>query len=227
MIIWKKKLIQCCRCHKKYSFDDNLFYHLKEYILICSNCNLMHKVDIKLLGKEYEGLKKIDKLNLTAIDIGSPATNQTYTKSVDTHIDGNNAANDSGKITEVKIYAATQMAGCVVAIFEPIDATHFTTRDYETVNNGNGAGVVLVGQQTFTVDLDVVAGDFIGLYFSAGAIDLAVGGGAYIYRAAGSKIPCTNQLFAAESNRILSIGGTGATEEEAATDNAIMMGMEF
>ena len=64
MIFWKKKLIECCKCHKDYSFDNNLFYHLKEYILICPNCNLMHKVNIQLLGKEYKGLKRVNKLNL-------------------------------------------------------------------------------------------------------------------------------------------------------------------
>ena len=65
MSIWRRRLIKCCKCGKDYSFDNNLFHHLKEYILICPNCNLMHKVNIELINKKYEGLKKVDKLYLS------------------------------------------------------------------------------------------------------------------------------------------------------------------
>ena len=213
MIFWKKKLIECCQCKKRYSFDDNLFYHLKEYILVCPNCNLMHKVDIQLLGKEYDKLKKIDRLNLTAIDIGSAATNRgSGFNGPSTRINKNNPANASGKITVVQVCAHTDHdmpADTKIATFFAVDATHFSTRDYETI------GVVVAGAtRTFNVDLDVMAGDYLGIWFdtvgwiscnhSAGAVGFWVN--------TGDRIPCTNYYFGgAAANWIISLYGTGAT----------------
>ena len=217
MIIWKKKLIECCKCHKKYSFDDNLFYHLKEYILVCPNCNLMHKVDIQLLGKEYEGLKKVDKLNLTAIDIGVEAKDRSsqYAGRY-TVINKENPANESGKITSIEIFAKTGYAAVnfEIATFYVVSGNNLSTRSSVVI------GPVTVGsKQIFTKDvngndisLDVVIGDYIGecpastSYIEA---DFSGGGGTWNYN--GDKIPCTNQAFDLATTRVISLYGTGAT----------------
>ena len=196
MIIWKKKLIECCKCHKRYSFDDNLFYHFKEYILICPNCNLMHKVNIQLLGKEYEGLKKIDKLNLTAINIGSEAINRTGTRTAgNTAVDKNLPANATGTITSVQIYAAAKMSNVEVGIFYIVSGNNLSTRSNVTL------GTVEAGYSESPVNLPVEVNDLIGLYWTAGELDYDTATGNGFFQKAGDNIPCTNTTFTSYSNR--------------------------
>ena len=153
----------------------------------------------------------------TAIDIGSEASDRTnsWGTTVVTVINKNTPATGTGKITTVEIWAATEMAGCEVATFFVVSGNNLSTRDYETVNNGNGAGVVLAGsKQTFVVDLDVVEGDYLGIYYSSGALDCVLSGaGGWYVTPNADHIPCTNQAFTAIASRDYSLGGTGTTEE--------------
>ena len=213
MIIWKKKLIECCKCHKKYSFDDNLFYHFKEYILVCPNCNLMHKVDIQLLGKEYEGLKKVDRLDLTVITMGNDPINQTSTSlGWTTQIDGNVPANASGTITSIEVWAGNAWIGVQVATFYRPDPDNFpnkfTTRDYETLPNNASAGY-----QQYDVDIDVVEGDFLGIYLPRYYyIDYTTGAAGWSFTSSPyDQIPCTDITFGINPSRKMSLRGTGET----------------
>ena len=205
MIIWKKKLIRCCRCHKGYSFDDNLFYHLKEYILICPNCNLMHKVTIQLLGKEYEGLKKIDKLNLTAITIGSPAENKNrYTIAAYTYIQKENPADGTGTITSVEIYVETATQGLIIAIFENVGGNYFTARGHYDV------GVATAGYHQYDVSLPVETGDYIGFYTAVGRLEQTWDEGGNQWLISGDATQCVNtEIGYNTSPRKISICGTG------------------
>ena len=209
MIFWKKKLIGCCRCHKRYSFDDNLFYHLKEYILICPNCNLMHKVDIQLLGKEYDKLKKIDKLNLTAIDVGSGATDRVASIGGNwTYIDYNNPANATGMLTSFQVWVAISMASCYAVVFREISSTYFTA----IAASGN-FGTVTVGLKTFSVNLPVQAGDYLGIYFTDNGDRIGYTSEGYdgIYYKAGNQTACVNTQFTFLAGDAISIYATGAT----------------
>jgi len=205
MIIWKKKLIKCCRCHKDYSFDENLFYHLKKYILVCPNCNLMHKVDVQLLGKEYEGLKKIDKLNLTAIDIGSEAINRATAPSGTgvTMIFKTNPADYSGKLTSFELWFDStygNATGVKVGTFSG-SGTSYTPRDVVSIGN-----VTAGSKQTFTgKSCNVVVGDFIGIYYAAGDIEftLDAGGDGNYYK--------VGDQFGAGTQTYTAFGGTGFT----------------
>lgn len=157
----------------------------------------------------------------TAIDIGSVAIDGNDYWLTGTWINGANPANETGTITTVKIYAQTgyPLAGCKVATFYLEAGTNFSTRDYETVNNGNGAGVVVAGsEQTFTVDLDVVAGDYIGIYFSSGRIESTTSGTSWRTQAA-DNIPSDNVEYTAIANVTLSLYGTGATPPVGITWN--------
>lgn len=146
----------------------------------------------------------------TAIEVGYAAISRDAGADVRTTICGA-AADGTGKITSVEIWARTEMAGCEVAIFTQGEANVFSTRDYETVNNGNGAGVVLAGsKQTFVVDLDVVEGDFIGIYYSAGTIEFGTGGSRWYSGATVDWIPCTDETFTSQGF-LVSLYGTGAT----------------
>jgi len=208
-------LIKCCSCGKGYEIKGNLY---EDNILICPHCGLKHKIDFTLFDKKIENLKKVDRLNLTVIDIGNTAEDRngdvTYNN---TFINRYNPALYTGKITSVEIWAGAQMAGCEVAIFyrpDPIGFPNkFTTRSYATVNNGNGAGVVLAGsKQTFVVDFDVVVGDYIGIYYTAGTLDYTKTGGIGNWYFYPDQIPCTNTTFL--SNTVtagLSLRGLGST----------------
>jgi len=162
------------------------------------------------------------------IDIGLEAFDRENGFSTNiTMISRDNPANETGTITIVEIWADEEMGGCEVATFFSTNGVILTTRDSEVVDNGNGAGVVLAGsKQTFTVDIDVQAGDMIGLYCSSGKISFDGSGSVGMYYQAGDKIPCETTVFIAEAGYRLSLYGEGelAAEEEA---NAIFFGTTF
>jgi len=145
----------------------------------------------------------------TEIDIGNSAIDRTsYTTIADnTLVDKNNPANADGKILSVEIYAVTgyDLTDCKVGIFYIISGDYLSTRDTHTI------GTVTSGlKQTFEVDLDVEAGDYIGLYASGGRIEKTndVESNGYLYRA-GDNIPCVNAEFQSSFNRTISLYGTG------------------
>lgn len=166
----------------------------------------------------------------TAIDIGSAAIDRGSAYGADTLVNKINPSDGSGKITSVEIWANEEMADCEVATFFVVSGSNLSTRDYETVDNGNGAGVVLAGsKQTFVVDLDVEVGDYIGIYYSSGSIDYQypTGDAGWWYGYSGDRIPCTNYYFGSQSSATLSLYGTGATEEEEEEGDAIFFGTNF
>jgi WD40 repeat protein len=128
-----------------------------------------------------------------------------------THVNKSNPANVTGKITRIEIWAYTNLSNCKVATFYRPDPVGFpnnlSTRDIEII------GTVISGsKQIFEVDLEVVEGDCIGIYFTAGYLCAAEGynGRWYHY---GDKIPCTNQIFTVSETDTVSIYGTGSVGE--------------
>ena len=142
----------------------------------------------------------------TAIDVGSAAIDRSFSWTSLTYVAKENPANATGQITSIEIWAAVSLTDCKVATFFVVSGNNLSTRDTETI------GAVTAGaKRTFEVDLDVQVGDYIGIYFTAGEIELTTSGTG-IWTFDGDKIPCTNQLFTAEADRLLSLYGTGTTE---------------
>lgn len=141
------------------------------------------------------------------IDIGMEATDRSTHYTTATLIGRGNPANASGKITSVEIYAYLTLYNCEVATFYETDTNEFSTRDYEAIGN-----VTAGSKQTFTVDLDVAAGDYIGIYYSTGAIERDDSGDGYWYIVSADHIPCTKQAFTFASSRTISLYGTGSKE---------------
>jgi len=142
---------------------------------------------------------------MAIIDIGCEAIDRNTQRNTATDINKTNPANDSGIITSVEIFARTAMTNVKVATFYAVDATHFTTRDYEFI------GDMSVGYHQFNVNLNVKAGDYIGIYHS-GYIEVGTSGGdGFWYYDGNDMIPCINQAFSYYPSYQISLYGTGET----------------
>jgi hypothetical protein len=143
----------------------------------------------------------------TAIDIGAAATNRTSEKFTGTYMVIVNPADGTGKITSVEIYAVSgyNLTLVEVATFYVVSGNFLSTRDWEYIGN-----VTAGSKQTFVVDLDVVAGDYIGIYFASGGKIEADSTGTYMSKA-GDNIPCTNIEFSSPVAGTISLYGTGET----------------
>jgi len=152
----------------------------------------------------------------TNIDIGSdPTDREDSLASNTTWIDKNNPANETGIITSIEIWAETELENCEVAIFYVVSGNNLSTRIGGTVTLGT---VTAGSKQTFTEDsesdpisLNVVAGDYIGIFYTAGTIERSFSG-AGTWGAVGDYIPCINVAFAVNANRSISLYGTGGSE---------------
>lgn len=101
------------------------------------------------------------------IDIGSAASDYSSTfASGYTIIDTSNAANASGTLNTIEIWANSTLSGCKVGTFYGT-APNLTNRDMAVIGS-----VTSGSKQTFTnLAIDVQAGDFIGIYFTSGLLD--------------------------------------------------------
>lgn len=145
---------------------------------------------------------------MAAIDIGNSAEarpgawSATYTR-----INKANPANLSGKITLIQIYAHTEIANFEVGIFQQVSADTFTTRSV----SGNLGTIPAHTLTEKVVDLDVVAGDYIGCYGTTGSMDGASEAGGGLWYLDGDWIPCTNKAFTLyDTDPDLSLYGIGA-----------------
>jgi len=142
---------------------------------------------------------------MAAIDIGAQVGAAAIDPTpVATIIAKDNPANLSGKITDVEIHADVALTDVEVATFVEGVANTFTTRDTELI------GDVGIGITHHVVDLDVVAGDYIGICATSGELRSDGAGGAGLWYVAEDQIPCTDKLFALLANRIMWVYGTGA-----------------
>ena len=146
----------------------------------------------------------------TAIDVGCPATDRGTSYSTPrTCANLTNPANLTGKITTIKIWANTDMGNCKVATFYSTGGNNLSTRDWETI------GAVTAGaERTFVVDLDVVAGDYIGYYDATGKIEAdGTGYSGTLTTIGADNIPCTDVEFTPDSalDNCVSLYGTGET----------------
>jgi len=146
----------------------------------------------------------------TAIDIGSLAIDRAlYWGSGHTNrIVKGNPANASGKITLVKIYAHSAMTGVEVATFHQVSTNVFTTRDNATIGN------ISAGYSQHVVSLNVEAGDYLGIHYTSGEMELTGTGqgevGIWKLNDVDA-IPCTSTTFVFSADCTFSLYGTGVT----------------
>lgn len=145
------------------------------------------------------------------IDIGCSAIDRSTGRNPDTTwVNITNPANDSGIIDTVEIWSWSDLENCEVAIFFVVNGNNLSTRDSVTL------GTVTSGsKQTFPgLNLTVMAGDYIGIYYTAGMLECDGSGFDGIWSCAGDQIPCANITFSIYSGDAISLYGTGTTAEE-------------
>jgi len=134
-----------------------------------------------------------------AADYGSSATANTL-------INKGVTATGTGTITSIEIWANTDMTGVEVATFYVVSGDNLSTRDNEAI-----AGTITAGSKvTKVVDLDVVTGDYIGIYYSGGRIELE-NTGTGVWLKAGDNIPADNVEFTPIADAKIALHGIGAT----------------
>lgn len=145
------------------------------------------------------------------IDIGSDALIRSFSSDYQTtYVNKNNPANLTGKIKIIKVWAGINLTNFIVATFYVVSGNNLSTRDSEFIGN-----VTAGSEQTFEVDLDVSAGDYIGYYNdAANGYVRRDGTGDGQWKLAGDHIPCTDVTFTSQTSSTLSIGGTGDDAEE-------------
>jgi len=203
-------LIQCCSCHKGYEIKGNIY---ENNILVCPHCGLQHKLDFTLIDKRIEILNKVDRLNLTEIDIGSDCIGRdSYLYGNYTSIDLTNPANATGVITSVDIWAAVSMTGAYAAIFYRPDPTGYPAKFTARSASSNLGAIAAGSAKRFAVNLPVTMGDHIGLYFTAEAAQLEcdTSGGSGVYYLAGDQTACVNTTFTLAANYCMSVYGISA-----------------
>lgn len=141
------------------------------------------------------------------IDVGSPAIDRgTSWNPGFTIIEGANPANESGTLTRVYTFCYESITGLELATFYKTNGNTFSTRDTETIGN------CVAGLVVHTVSLEILAGDYIGAYWSGGdsassGLDAETTGGIGYWYVEADAIPCTNQAFSWLADRITSLGG--------------------
>ena len=156
------------------------------------------------------------------IDIGESAINRGSTASAYTWVNIGNPANVSGTITSIEIWAQSNISNCKVVIFYVVSGNNLSTRDYELIGS-----VTAGSKKTFNVDLDVQAGDYIGAYYTVGALERDSEGFAGCWMNTVDNIPCTNITFTLRAGEAISLYGTGTTGEEEEAINSLFFGTNF
>jgi len=148
------------------------------------------------------------------IDMGSPAINRgsTTTDARRTYIAEENPADAAGIIDTIEIWANVNLVDCEVATFYESGGKWYT-RGYETIGS-----VTAGSKQTFSeLSIAVEIGDWIGITYSSGRVEMDTSGVGYWYSTSDS-IPCTGHIFSHTSNRTISLYGTGISVPDQVTN---------
>ncbi len=149
----------------------------------------------------------------SVIDVGTvPTDRESYYKGDVTLINMDNPANDTGKITRVSLWVTIAMASAKFATFYREDPDNFPAK-FTARDVSDDVGAVPAGLQSFIVDIDVTAGDFIGIYFtdSGGRIDKSNTGGSGMYGSGGDQTACSNTTFSLSPGYAMSLSAIGST----------------
>lgn len=146
----------------------------------------------------------------SGIDIGSSPINRASSGGAGyTRVDKANPANADGTIGMVILwFDSTDVDGADVEV-----ATFSASGDNLSTRGTETLGIVPKGSdQAFAgLDMDVVTGDYIGLYHTAGKIERDSSGGVGYWYLTSDEIPCTSEAFLYAADYMISLFGEGFT----------------
>ena len=143
----------------------------------------------------------------TAITIGNPAiAGGTIVGNGVTIVDKKTPADGTGTITTVEFWSSAGSAGAnnAVAVYSA-NGNNLTTRDFEVL------GAIAVNYNSFEVNLDVVEGDYIGIYLVSAEPESTAGAGTGLWYKVGDQTNVSDVTFALYTSSYISLKGTGAT----------------
>jgi hypothetical protein len=139
--------------------------------------------------------------------------NITYTTSgtLRTYLDLNNAANASGTINQVQIYANTALSGVKVGTFTG-SGVSWAVHDSETIGDVSAGSV-----QTFDVELTTTAADVLGIYFAGSLEADSTGSLGVLYYAGDGTVAGAKTYTSYDASAQISLYGTGETASGSST----------
>ncbi len=146
-----------------------------------------------------------------SVDIGAAAINRISNVIQNiTYVTLDNPANATGTLDTIEIWANANLSGCRVGTFYLVSGTTYHCRDSATIGAvTSGSKQTFVAPGDFTA-FDVVTGDFIGMYFTLGQMEMSSSGGSGYYIKAGEYIdPGDEASYIIKSGRAISLYGTG------------------
>lgn len=119
------------------------------------------------------------KDSASTLDTGSAASNRTsFVTYGITYLQKTNVCNITGTIDTVQIYCATSLTGCKVGTFRDNGDGTYSNRSYATIGSVTSGAV-----RTYSdLRIDAVAGDLLGIYYTAGALDADATGSGTAYK---------------------------------------------
>ncbi len=140
----------------------------------------------------------------TVVDMGAPAIDRLSGTDIGTYVSMENPASDVSYMTSVEIWAKTTLSGVIVATFENTSGNNLTSRDSHYI------GTVTAGAKRTYSGLKLLAfqGDYIGLYYGGGQIEVDTTGGIGIWTGTGNLINGSH-TYGVYWNQTMSLYGTG------------------
>lgn len=167
----------------------------------CNNVVDFKGITSKSIIYPIEGLYGTD----TSSFIGEEAKNRAGLISGGrTIINKGNSAQYSGTVEKVGIWSYNTLYNVEVATFYKSSEDSFSTRDYQYIGTVYGGSA-----REYIVNLDVRAGDYIGMYFTgvSQAMERDTSGYSGIWHQGLDRIPCTNLEFNFMAGDAISLGG--------------------
>lgn len=165
----------------------------------CNNVVDFKGITSKSVIYPIEGLYGTD----TSSFIGAEPTNRYSTIGIYTMVNKTGKALYSGTIKNVGIWANKTLYNCEVATFYVVSGNNLSTRDTQTIGT-----VTASSAKEYLVNLDVQAGDYIGMYYTSGKMEVSTSGGDGLWYLSGQDgIPCVNRTFSFSNGYVISLGG--------------------
>jgi len=165
------------------------------------------KIRFSSLAIQLQGNGRAYPIEPQSIDVGEAAIDRPGSGDAGgTYVAEGNAANATGTIDTIQIYAASNMTVCEVASFAHEGSNVLSTNGIEAIGDVTAGSTQTFSNRTMAIN----QGEHIGDTHDTGSIDYEWPGGTGMwYDFTHDYIPCSSQAFDHDSGYFLSLCGTG------------------